>query len=133
MTFEEFMNKYYGNIKPETDEWREYGHVWRAAEREDYVSNMETYVNLVDASYQSKRDKLKKQTTHMTGKYMIVKAENNKIRSLNKAITIRNAELTERIIFLETITMTRVEEAVTTRYNQPLRLAKEGYNVKIKC
>ncbi len=133
MTFKEFMNKYYGSIKPETEEWIEYGHIWRAAEREDHLSAMEEYVKMIEASYQSKRDKLKKQTTHMTGKFMIVKAENNKIRAINKAITIKNAELTERIIFLEAITLTRVEEAVTTHYKQPLRLPKEGYNVKIKC
>lgn len=50
-------------------------------------------VGSVASFYQSKRAQLKKQVTHWYGKFMICKAENNKIRSINKAITKRNAEL----------------------------------------
>ncbi len=98
MTFEQFMNKYYGNIQPCTDVWLKYSQIWDAAEREDYVANMETYVNLTDAAYQSKRAKLKKAMTHWIGKFMIVKAENNKLRSVNKAITKRNTELQDYMV-----------------------------------
>lgn len=35
----------------------------------------------IDAIYQSKRAQLKKQVTHWYGKFMIVKAENNRLRA----------------------------------------------------
>lgn len=47
---------------------------WRAREKEKIASEMESI-------FQSKRDKIKKQLTHFIGKFMIVKAENNRLRS----------------------------------------------------
>jgi phage host-nuclease inhibitor protein Gam len=57
---------------------------WITAKRDDYVTEMEEYVKLTEASYQSKRAKLKKQITHFIGKFMIVKTENNRLRTLVK-------------------------------------------------
>ncbi len=96
MNFSEYMGKYYPAIQPNTDVWLRYKQIWNGAEREDYVANMETYCNLVQATYQSKRDKLKKQTTHMTGKFMIVKAENNTLRVKLKTLVAKCEALIER-------------------------------------
>ncbi len=101
MNFREYMKLKYPEIQPNTDVWLRYDRIWKAAEKDDYVTSMENYCELVQATYQSKRDKLKKQTTHMTGKYMIVKTENNKLRSMNKAITKRNKELQEYMVKAE--------------------------------
>ncbi len=125
MTFREYMKLKYPEIQPNTEVWLRYDQIWKAAEKEDYVESMENYCELVQATYQSKRDKLKKQTTHMTGKYMIVKTENNKLRSVNKAITKRNAELIERITYMETLTRRRVENAVSLHYGQPAEIITE--------
>lgn len=50
-------------------------------------------VGCITSFYQSKRSRIKKQLTHWIGKFAIVTAENNKLRSINKAITNRNTEL----------------------------------------
>ena len=55
-------------------------------------------VDEVMSFYQSKRAKLKKQLTHWIVKFMIVKAENNKLRRINFAITKRNSELIAQLI-----------------------------------
>ncbi len=132
MTFKEFMKLKCPEIQPMTDEWLKYSQIWQAAEREDYVDNMETYVNLVQATYQSKRDKLKKQTTHMTGKFMIVKAENNKLRSINKAIIKRNKELQEIVVKHEIQKYVKVIAEETNMKLIP-RERPTTYRTPIKC
>ncbi len=50
-------------------------------------------VGSVTSFYQSKREKLKQQVTGWMGKFRICKFENNKLRSINKAVITRNEEL----------------------------------------
>ncbi len=47
----------------------------------DDVKVMESLYNEIGSLFQSKKDRLKKQVTHWTGKFMIVKAENNRLRA----------------------------------------------------
>ena len=52
-------------------------------------------VGHVTSFYQSKRAKLKKQLTHWYGKFMICKAENNRLRVINKIIGRAKEDLIE--------------------------------------
>ena len=47
----------------------------------DGLRERENEFKAMESAYQSKRDKIKKQLTHFIGKFMIVKAENNRLRS----------------------------------------------------
>jgi hypothetical protein len=58
-------------------------------------------VGHVTSFYQSKRAILKKQLTHWIGKFMIVKAENNRIRQLLKAKDNYSKIMEERVKYLE--------------------------------
>jgi hypothetical protein len=68
---------------------------------------MNTLYNEIYALYQSKTARLKKQVTHWMGKFMIVKAENNRIRSINRKTTNINADLC--------IELTRMQAELTAR------------------
>lgn len=95
------------------------------------ITTFNEAVKVVESSYQSKRDALKKKTTLYQGKFMIVKAENNKLRSINKAITKRNKELQEYMVKQE---ISNYVETITRIGEQPLKLKKEGYaKVPIQC
>ncbi len=96
MKFSEYMNKYYGNVQPDTDVWLRYKQIWGAAEQDDYLASMENYCEVVRSVYQKKRDKLKKQTTHMTGKFMIVKVENNTLRTKMLALITKYEALAKK-------------------------------------
>ena len=72
---------------------------WNRAEHNIASKEVEMAVELIRASYQSKRVQLKKQVTHWVGKFMIVKAENNSLRkvlarslNINKALVKKNNE-----------------------------------------
>jgi hypothetical protein len=132
LTFGEWWNNggylYNENARTAEEVKEDHRKVWNAAKREDNVTEMEEYVKLTEASYQSKRAKLKKAITHWIGKFMIVKAENNRLRRMNIAITKRNSELKEYMVKQE------IEKYVTVIGKQPLRLEKEGYaKVPIQC
>ncbi len=55
---------------------------WNQIEVEDMIT-----------AFQSKRAQLKKQVTHWIGKFMVVKAENNRLRQYNRAALARKNEL----------------------------------------
>ncbi len=121
MNFEQYMKGYRPEIKLGTKEYYDLEMTWKAAKRDDYIEEMETYVKITEASYQSKRAKLKKWVTHWMGKFMIVKAENNELRklvSINKILTKRNNELQEYI-------------ATTTSFNGNGKVVKVAENATV--
>lgn len=66
--------------------------------------SVETYheaIEIVESRCQAKRDALKKKTTLYQGKFMIVKQENNKLRSLNTSLLKRINQLQEYMAKLE--------------------------------
>ncbi len=101
MYFEDWL-KFTAFSKPPTEEARELARMaWRAAEHNKCRTEVEIAVELIRSGYQKKRTQLKKQLTHFIGKFSIVTAENNKLRSMNKAITKRNHQLREYMIKAE--------------------------------
>ncbi len=76
------------------NEWKK---DWREAEKAKILDQV--WQNVVSL-FQSKRDHLKKQVTHWYGKFMIVKAENNKlrakIRTMEAAIAVYNLRMSNR-------------------------------------
>ncbi len=101
MTFERYMKDYRPEIKPATKEYYDLEMTWSTAKAEAHKVNMADYLGLVESAYQAKRDKLKKWVTHWMGKFMIVKAENNKLRNMNKALVKRNGELQDYMVKAE--------------------------------
>ncbi len=129
MEFKAYMKHYQPRIDEDTVEWFDAEKLWDTARNGDYLIEMQEYVRLTEASYQSKRDKLKKWVTHWMGKFMIVKAENNKLRSMNKALIKRINQLHKYMVKQE------VKEFVKTVGNGELReLEKsEVEKVPLQC
>jgi hypothetical protein len=75
-------------------------------------------VGHVTSFYQSKRAMLKKQVTHWIGKFMIVKAENNRIRHLLVVKTIYAKMMEDRVRYLEGVTKERVNARVDRFYKE---------------
>ncbi len=77
-----------------------FGRTWNAARLDGIKESKENYdlgLGHITSFYQSKRDHLKKKATHWIGKFMIVKAENNRIRIINKAFSNEITELRRHI------------------------------------
>ncbi len=95
MTYNDFMKENYPEIDNSHEDYYKCGLMWNTARLDGIKESKDNYdlgLGHITSFYQSKRAQLKKQVTHWIGKFMIVKAENNRLRIMNKAL-LRDKEM----------------------------------------
>ncbi len=125
MTFEQWLKQSCFQCPPKEAEDLA-RRAWRHAEHNASMAEVDIAIRLTEATYQSKRAKLKKQVTHWMGKFSIVKQENNRLREINKALVNRTKHLREYITQKEIRAITQVGDNTLRELKMPapLRVGK---------